>query len=73
MRIGVDLGGTKIEAIALDETGAELYRHRVPTPVADYTGTLNAIAGLVFEIERQLNQTGSVGIGTPGSCRLIPA
>jgi fructokinase len=67
MRIGVDLGGTKIEAIALDETGAELYRHRVPTPVADYTGTLNAIAGLVFEIERQLNQTGPVGIGTPGS------
>jgi fructokinase len=70
MRIGVDLGGTKIEAIALDEAGVVLYRHRISTPVADYVGTLNAIADLVLEIERQLNQMGSVGIGTPGSLSL---
>jgi fructokinase len=67
IRIGIDLGGTKIEAIALDDEGATLYRHRIPTPVGDYTGTLDAIAGLVREVERQLNRPGSVGIGTPGS------
>ena len=47
MRIGIDLGGTKIEAIALDENGATLLRRRVPTPTGDYGGTLNAIADLV--------------------------
>lgn len=67
MRIGIDLGGTKIEAIALDENGEVLYRRRVPTPVGDYRGTLNAIADLVFGIELECNQSGSVGIGTPGS------
>jgi fructokinase len=70
MRIGVDLGGTKIEAIALDEAGVVLYRQRISTPVADYVGTLSAIANLVLEVERQLNQMGSVGIGTPGSLSL---
>ena len=48
MQIGIDLGGTKIEAIALDENGATLLRHRVPTPTGDYVGTLNAIADLVL-------------------------
>jgi fructokinase len=67
MRIGVDLGGTKIEAIALDDTSAMLYRLRIPTPVGDYGATLKAIADLVFDIERQLGQSGYVGIGTPGS------
>jgi fructokinase len=67
MRIGIDLGGTKIEAIAIDNSGATLYRHRVPTPAQDYDGVLATIAGLVFEIERQLGRTGSVGVGTPGS------
>lgn len=67
MRIGVDLGGTKIEAIALNDMGAVLYRHRIPTPVADYIGILNAVADLVFEIERRIGLSGSVGIGTPGS------
>jgi fructokinase len=67
MRIGIDLGGTKIEAIAIDETDAVLYRHRIATPVGDYAGTLNAIAGLVLAIERQFDRLGSVGIGTPGS------
>ena len=48
MRIGIDLRGTKIEVIALDENGATLLRHRVPTPTGDYVGTLNAIADLVL-------------------------
>jgi len=51
MRIGIDLGGTKIEAIALADigtgAGATLLRHRVPTPVGDYAGILNAVAELV--------------------------
>jgi fructokinase len=67
MRIGIDLGGTKIEAIALDEKSVALYRSRIPTPVGDYLGTLNAVAELVFAIEHKLGRPGSVGIGTPGS------
>ena len=67
MRIGIDLGGTKIEAIALDENGATLLRRRVPTPTGDYVGTLNAIADLVLLSERELCQNGSVGIASPGA------
>jgi fructokinase len=70
MRIGVDLGGTKIEVIAPDNTGSVLYRHRIPTPVGDYAATLDAIAELVFGIERELGELGSVGVGTPGSLSL---
>jgi fructokinase len=67
VRIGIDLGGTKIEAIALEDTGATLLRHRVPTPAGDYEGTLNAIAGLVELAERETGQSGTVGIATPGA------
>jgi fructokinase len=67
MRIGVDLGGTKIEAIALGDDGREIFRHRVPTPSGDYEATLRTIAKLVFSIEEDLGQKGSVGIGTPGA------
>jgi fructokinase len=67
MRIGVDLGGTKIEAIALGADGAILVRHRVATPVGNYAATLDAVAGLVGLIERQLGGQGSVGVGTPGA------
>jgi fructokinase len=67
MRIGVDLGGTKIEAVALGSDGTILARHRVPTPVGDYASTLDAVAGLVDTIERQLGGRGSVGVGTPGA------
>ena len=70
MRIGVDLGGTKIEAIALDDAGAVLCRHRIATPAGDYGGTLGAIAELVFAVEREVKATGSVGIATPGSLSL---
>jgi len=67
MRIGIDLGGTKIEAIALDESGAILSRRRVPTPTGDYVATLNAIRDLVLLIEDELGQSGTVGVGTPGA------
>ncbi len=66
-RIGIDLGGTKIEALAIDETGRESFRRRVPTPVGDYRGTLEAIRSLVQGMERQLGETASVGVGIPGA------
>jgi fructokinase len=67
MRLGVDLGGTKIEIIALDDHGGELLRRRVPTPQGNYYDTLQAIAQLVCDAEAELGQRGSIGIGTPGS------
>lgn len=71
MRIGIDLGGTKIEIIALDEAGAVLARRRIPTPRDDYPQTVAAIARLVRETEAELGCVGSVGIGIPGA--LSPA
>lgn len=67
MRIGIDLGGTKIEAIALDPDGAELFRTRVATPRDDYDGTLSAIASLISAAEQAVGERGSVGIGMPGA------
>jgi fructokinase len=67
MRIGVDLGGTKVEAIAMDANGAELKRIRVATPRGDYDGTVAAIAGLVHELETFTGETGTVGVGIPGT------
>lgn len=67
LRFGIDLGGTKIEIIALDAAGAEVHRRRVTTPQGDYRGTLNAIAGLVHDAERELGARGTIGIGTPGA------
>jgi fructokinase len=68
VRIGIDLGGTKIEVIALDDSGgAVLRRHRVPTPTGDYQAIINAVAELVESTEKLTGQTGTVGIGTPGA------
>ncbi|WP_211364188.1 ROK family protein [Propionivibrio limicola] len=67
LRIGIDLGGTKIEIIALDETGNELLRRRVATPQGDYAGTVAAVAGLVARVERELGRCGTVGVGIPGA------
>ncbi len=67
MRIGIDLGGTKIEAIALDDRGEARARRRVPTPREDYDATLRAIAGLVAEIEKETGERGTVGVGMPGA------
>jgi fructokinase len=66
-RLGVDLGGTKIEVIALDLDGGERLRRRIATPKDDYRATLSAVAGLVAAAERDLGGRGTVGIGTPGS------
>jgi predicted NBD/HSP70 family sugar kinase len=62
MRIGVDLGGTKIEALALDPAGREVFRKRVLTPRGDYAATLEAVVALVKEIG-----PGTVGVGIPGA------
>ena len=67
MRIGVDLGGTKTEALALDDTGRELRRIRVSTPQQDYPGTVRTIASLVQDLERELGKQGTVGVGIPGT------
>ncbi len=67
MRIGIDLGGTKIEALALDRTGKELLRYRVDTPRNDYPGTIAAITGLVHRLENEIGSIGTVGAGIPGS------
>jgi fructokinase len=67
MRIGVDVGGTKIEAIALDSKGVELERIRVPTPKGDYAATITAVATLVRDLEKATGQTGTVGVGIPGT------
>ncbi len=67
MRIGIDLGGTKIEALAIDPAGVELVRHRIDTPRDDYRATILAMAGLVERIERETGATGTVGAGIPGS------
>jgi len=67
MRIGIDLGGTKIEALAIDNDGKELLRYRVDTPRDDYAGTIEAMAALVHRIEKETGKTGTVGAGIPGS------
>jgi fructokinase len=66
-RIGVDLGGTKIEFVALERDGNELHRHRVATPRNDYDGTVRAIKEGVELIERELSRSATVGVGIPGT------
>jgi fructokinase len=66
-RIGVDLGGTKIEAAAIDAGGAIHERRRVATPAGDYAGTIQAVAGLVRGIESALGTRMTVGVGIPGT------
>ena len=61
-RIGVDLGGTKIEALALDGDGREVFRKRVPTPRGDYSATISSVRALVRDAGE-----GSVGVGIPGA------
>jgi fructokinase len=67
MRIGVDLGGTKIEGIAIADTGEERARRRIAAPRGDYGNTLAAVSGLVAAIERDVATRCSVGIGIPGT------
>jgi len=67
IRIGIDLGGTKIEVIALDANQGVRARHRTQTPRDDYAGTLRTIGELVAKMESETNAHGTVGVGTPGS------
>jgi fructokinase len=67
LRLGIDLGGSKIEIIALADDGCELLRQRIATPQGDYPATIGAIAGLVERVENELGQRGSLGIGIPGA------
>ena len=67
MRIGIDLGGTKIEIIGLDDAGVEIYRERVSTPRGSYEGTIQALVRLVAAAERATACRGTVGIGMPGA------
>lgn len=67
LRIGVDLGGTKTEAIALDPSGETLLRRRIRTPASDYAAIVEEIAALIRSIEAEIGQAGRVGVGVPGS------
>jgi fructokinase len=67
MRLGIDLGGSKIEIIALGDAGAVLLRERVATPQGDYRATVDAVAGLVVAAEGKVGAGGTVGIGIPGA------
>ena len=67
MRLGVDLGGTKTEIIALDDGNRELLRRRIASPRGDYRATVDAIAGLVTAAEAETGAKGSVGVAIPGT------
>jgi fructokinase len=73
IRIGIDLGGTKIEGLALDADGAEIARLRIPTPQQDYVATVQAIAGVVEDLDRRIGgirtdrETATIGVGIPGT------
>jgi fructokinase len=67
MRIGIDLGGTKIAAVVLDERGSVAWQRRMPAPRDDYQATIDALAGVVIEAERDLAVRCTVGIGIPGA------
>ena len=67
IRIGVDVGGTKLEAIAIDAEGRELARKRVPTPSNDYPRVIDAIRRLVVDLEAGLGARATVGVGSPGA------
>jgi fructokinase len=67
MRIGVDVGGSKIEVVALDRASRELFRRRVAAPRGDYGATLSTIAALVAAAEESTGDSGTVGVGIPGA------
>ncbi|MDD5177576.1 MAG: ROK family protein [Sterolibacterium sp.] len=67
MRLGIDLGGSKIEIVALDCDGGELLRHRVATPQGDYMGTVRAVVALVEQVEKRTQRRGTIGVGIPGA------
>ena len=66
MRIGIDLGGTKIEGVVLSGEGLIVHRKRVPTPHGDYRGTVEAIVELIRYLDEETGERPTVGIGMPG-------
>lgn len=66
MRVGVDWGGTKIEAIALSDDGTMLWRERIPTPREDYAASVRTTVDLIARAERETGERGTIGIGIPG-------
>lgn len=67
LRIGVDVGGTKIEALAIDAAGRELARERVPSPSTDYRSMVATVREVVADLERRIGSVARIGLGTPGS------
>ena len=67
IRIGIDLGGTKIEGRAFDGNNQELDRLRINTPREDYTATVDAILEVATSLEQRVGSNGSIGVGIPGS------
>ena len=67
LRLGIDLGGTKIAAVVLADDGAVRWEHRIPTPRDEYTATVEAIASLVAQGESAAGDSCTVGIGMPGA------
>ena len=67
LQIGIDLGGTKIASLVLDQTGKILHKQRIKTPQGDYQATLKAIVDLIIQAEKVIGQQGTIGIGVPGS------
>ena len=72
IRFGIDLGGTKIEILAIDDEGHEVLRRRIATPTNDYPATLKTIVDLVLATEKELDVQGTVGIATPGALSRAP-
>lgn len=66
-RIGIDLGGTKIEVLALEDSGREVFRRRLPTPQGDYEATVRAVVSLIEDAEKGIKAKASVGVGMPGA------
>ena len=64
LQIGIDLGGTKIEIIALDQQGQTLARERVPTPSGNYTAIIQTLVNLIQSVEQRLGTQGHIGIAT---------
>lgn len=73
MRIGIDLGGTKTEVIALDDAGEQRFRHRLPTPREDYQQTIETIATLVDMAEQATARPVASALAFPVLSRLTPA
>lgn len=71
MRIGIDLGGTKIEGILLSPDDTEVLRRRIETPAGDYRATIAAVGALVRSLEREIGAHGTIGVGIPGAISLV--